>query len=477
MKAGVYVRCSTDMQEDSTDDQLALIRRYCKRESHPIVSEYVDEAVSGGIPIAQRPAARRMLDDAKAHKFECIVVKQLERLGRNAADSISFLELVKRLNIQLLFVHESYADTPAGRLNYNIVAVISQFYRENIGQLIKDHNLERARRGLWRGGTPALGLMLDKETGRLIANPATVEAINLLFESYVRNNGSREATARELNRMGIPSPGGELWVSIKVKRLLRNPIFLGRQTYAGNEYEIDVPEIVPRDLVLQARKLLEATQGKKVKCAPNGAYPYTHIAHCGKCGGYMWCAHPCKPSRGITPMYRCRNRVKSGVCDGAGIAESKLDRLVVPKLAEIVRLRKESILDAASQESARSSAKQKSVTQLAKAVETERSRLLDAYVSGYVDKGLFENKMKGIEERQRQLEQLPGDDLAANELNEVLDVVEHIDEHWQLFTPQEKKGILQVITPRIVVYPSRQTSRAEIHTPLLDEVIVSEIWN
>jgi site-specific DNA recombinase len=61
--------------------------------------EYVDDAISGKVPLGQRPAGARLLADMRAKKFSEVVVCKLDRLGRllrgilDAYDALHDLEV------------------------------------------------------------------------------------------------------------------------------------------------------------------------------------------------------------------------------------------------------------------------------------------------------------------------------------------------------------------------------------------------
>ena len=84
--AAVYLRLSKDdgdkMESDSIRNQRSLIRDFAKQHSEiTLVKEYVDDGFSG--TNFERPDFQKMMEDARNHKINCIIVKGLSRLGRN----------------------------------------------------------------------------------------------------------------------------------------------------------------------------------------------------------------------------------------------------------------------------------------------------------------------------------------------------------------------------------------------------------
>ena len=84
--AAVYLRLSRDdgdkVESDSIRNQRSLLRDFANQHNDiTLVKEYIDDGYSGAN--FERPGFQKMLEDAKEHKINCIIVKDLSRLGRN----------------------------------------------------------------------------------------------------------------------------------------------------------------------------------------------------------------------------------------------------------------------------------------------------------------------------------------------------------------------------------------------------------
>ena len=82
---GIYLRlsCDDDVHGESVSisNQRQMLTQYCREHGLRIVDEYVDDGYSG--TNFDRPGFQRMLDDIEDGKINCIVTKDLSRLGRN----------------------------------------------------------------------------------------------------------------------------------------------------------------------------------------------------------------------------------------------------------------------------------------------------------------------------------------------------------------------------------------------------------
>jgi site-specific DNA recombinase len=96
MPVAVYLRVSTEEQRErqSIQTQRDFAQRYCDLHQLPIHETYADDGVSGTIPLHARPAGHQLLDDARRHCFQQLLVFKLDRPGR---DTRLTLEAVAQL--------------------------------------------------------------------------------------------------------------------------------------------------------------------------------------------------------------------------------------------------------------------------------------------------------------------------------------------------------------------------------------------
>ena len=103
-RTAIYIRLSDEdnnvdgiikAESNSVAAQRLLIRDYMQRNnlSAPMEAlEYVDDGFSG--TNFQRPAFRKMMDDAKCGKINCIIVKDFSRFGRDHLETGNYLERI-----------------------------------------------------------------------------------------------------------------------------------------------------------------------------------------------------------------------------------------------------------------------------------------------------------------------------------------------------------------------------------------------
>ena len=152
MRTAIYARVSLDKQE--TENQIAVLRKYCQAEGHEIVIEYVDEGFTG--KNAKRPAFQQMLKAARNREFDLLLFWSLDRLSREGArETLNHLEWLTFHGVAWRSHTESYLDS-AGIFKDVLISIM--------GTLAKQERIkisERTKAGLAR--VKAKGLPIGRQ--------------------------------------------------------------------------------------------------------------------------------------------------------------------------------------------------------------------------------------------------------------------------------------------------------------------------
>ena len=181
MRAALYARVSTFDQEP--ENQLQELRRYIEARGWTGV-EFVDKGVSGAKD--KRPALDALLKDAKRRRFDVLVCWRLDRLGRNLRHLVTMLEELQHIGVAFVSMGEGIdCTTPAGKLQFHILAALAEFERERIRERVMA-GLQRARTQGKRLGRPTrelpseaiqivqrAGLTVRQAATKLGVSPAT----------------------------------------------------------------------------------------------------------------------------------------------------------------------------------------------------------------------------------------------------------------------------------------------------------------
>ena len=180
-----YVRVSSQMQVDSN---LSLVEQQRRIEGRVLEQGwtlkhiFVEPAVSGSMPLAQRPEGGKLI--ALLQPGDIVIGAKLDRLFRNTVDALQTIEAFRkrRISLWLLDLGGDCTGNGISALVLSILSAVAQFERERIGERLADAKRQMRERGLLQGGSPPFGYTLGEPAGRgrtrhLIPDPAQQEAI------------------------------------------------------------------------------------------------------------------------------------------------------------------------------------------------------------------------------------------------------------------------------------------------------------
>jgi DNA invertase Pin-like site-specific DNA recombinase len=182
MTAALYARVSTTDQ--TCENQLLELRRYCEARGWRTWHEFVDAGVSGSKD--RRPALDELLGHARRRRFDVLVCWRLDRLGRNLRHLVLTLEELRDLGVGFVSLGEGIdLATPAGRLQLHILAALAEFERSR--------SQERVRAGLAR--VRAEGRRLGRPTQEVPVEQLTAVA-SLSVRDAARQLGVSRSTVQ-----------------------------------------------------------------------------------------------------------------------------------------------------------------------------------------------------------------------------------------------------------------------------------------
>lgn len=217
-----YLRVSTDKQADkgvSLDAQRAKVAAYAELYDLDLVEVIVDAGVSA--KTLDRPGLSRALDMLRKGGADALLVVKLDRLTRSVRD---LGDLVARHfapgKSALLSVGEQIdTRSAAGRLVLNVLASVSQWEREAIGERTAMAMQHKAAAGEYTGGEPPFGYSVADDGVRLV--PVEAEQAVLAEARHLRAAGlSLRSVARELDARGIRSRVARPFSAAQIRRMV-----------------------------------------------------------------------------------------------------------------------------------------------------------------------------------------------------------------------------------------------------------------
>jgi DNA invertase Pin-like site-specific DNA recombinase len=163
--AALYARCSTGGQ--TVEPQVLALRAYAAARGLEVVEVYRDSGVSGAK--RERPGLDRLLADARAGRFDAIVVQKLDRLGRSLHHLLDLLGELERIGVGFVSVDDAIdTSTPAGRLFMQIRGAFAEYERTLIVERVNT-GLAAARARGQRLGRPSISRDVVESARRMRA--------------------------------------------------------------------------------------------------------------------------------------------------------------------------------------------------------------------------------------------------------------------------------------------------------------------
>ena len=139
-RVAIYCRVSTTEQAEegySIGEKERLIREYCTKQDYEVYKVFSDAGISGK-DIVHRPAIQELLKDATEKKFDMVMSWKINRLSRKLEDAIKIVNTLDRYGISYQSYSERFeSDTPAGKMQFQMMALVGEFERNTIAQNVK----------------------------------------------------------------------------------------------------------------------------------------------------------------------------------------------------------------------------------------------------------------------------------------------------------------------------------------------------
>ncbi len=245
---GIYIRLSQEDKDkkyesdsESVINQRELLKSFVKNNSFNLVKEYVDDGYSG--TDFERPGFQKMLEDINNKKINCVIVKDLSRLGRDHVMTGYYIETFFPENhIRFMSILESYDSfkNQASNDSSTFIIACNDYYSKQNSVKIRNVLNEKRKNGKFVGSLPCFGYMRDPEDkGHLIPNPETAPIVKKIFKWRADGIGPTEI-ANRLNKEKVSTPSGykktnyssrlidrDNWNISTVKKILSNRIYTG----------------------------------------------------------------------------------------------------------------------------------------------------------------------------------------------------------------------------------------------------------
>lgn len=429
-RVATYERVSSDDQalrqtiKTQTDE---LARSLAGDPNVELVGRYVDDGVSGTIPLAEREGGGQLLRDAAARRFDELQVYKFDRLGRDAVDLLVVRRRFMELGIRVRSVVEGEPDL----LGYDVQAVVADHARREFLRRSADGMARAAREGRYTGGIVPFGYVVGgrKETARLVPDERLVapgltaaDAVRLLYRRLGIDGHSCRRIAAEFNELGVLTHyarDGRLvwrgerhertqaqWRTGRIRNMAVNPVYRGelsfgrRSATAREVIRGSVAPLVAGDLWQAAQDGLAA----RGICPRDrtSSYLLRGLIRCGSCGlSYVGSA-----GRSGVAWYRCNGRHSDrgpflGACPAGAVRADVIESLAWREVERRMTMRSDEppgAAEAAAETPARQEAAR--IAAALAALDEQRLRVTALHIRGLLSAEEFDvNRTRLARER------------------------------------------------------------------------------
>jgi len=377
-KVALYIRLSVldggEKGNDTAETQEAVLRGFMEGKPYFVqVSVYVDNGETG--TDFRRDEFKRLIEDVKSGKVDCIIVKDLSRFGRNYIETGEYLEKIfPFLGVRFIAVNDHYDSidpSSSDSLTMHLKNLVNDVYAKDISRKICPVLRAKQERGEYIGNWAPYGYLKSPENKhKLIVDLETAPVVRQIFQ-YRLDGLGYEDIAKRLRESGTPTVGryrfekgmtkskrleNTVWHGDAIKKILCSQVYIGHMAqgkvrsalWSGqrkiampkeewvivrNTHEAIIDEETFTAVQESNRKVWEERNSRKSHPVPEGATDniLKGIAVCGNCGKSLIWYKKCRENKHTVPRIRVRytyicrtHRNMKESCPFIGIPEPEL---------------------------------------------------------------------------------------------------------------------------------------------------------
>lgn len=248
-KVGMYMRLSQeDMDKkfesdsESVLNQRTIITNYIETNGFVLVKEYVDDGYSG--TNFDRPKFKELLDDISKGIINCVITKDLSRLGRDHIMTGYYTEnYFNEKNVRYIAIYDNIDTFRSYGTSNDFMAmrsVMNDSYSKDNSIKIRGSLSSMRKEGKFVGSSPCYGYMRDpNDKNHLIPDPNTAPVVKKIFElfkndvgvsdicSYLNDNNILTPSAYKNIKNSSRLKNNDSWTISSIRKILKNEMYVG----------------------------------------------------------------------------------------------------------------------------------------------------------------------------------------------------------------------------------------------------------
>lgn len=367
LKVCFYARVSTDKDEQlhSLSAQVSFFNDYISKVPNwYFIGSYIDEGISG-TSVKKREEFLRMIEDAKKHKFDLILTKEISRFSRSTLDSIKYTQELLQDGVGVYFLNDNINTIlPDSELRLTMMSSIAQDEVRRLSERVSFGMRRSIDSGVVLGCSNIYGYVKDK--GKLVIDEKQAEMIKIIYDRYANTTDGLSKVSKYLYSLGYKSKTGKRLDTTILTRIIENPKYKGY--YCGHKTKVldyrtkqkkklsesdwiiykdteNVPPIVSEELWERANKKLKQRQDSFTNRAVNKKVFQNRYTYSGKiyCGCHNLTYHRSSAGkRKNNPVWECQVYRKESLkgCSNPRVFEYELDIVFKDMFKKLLKRRK-----------------------------------------------------------------------------------------------------------------------------------------
>lgn len=227
-----YGRVSTEHEAQISALQNQLQWYDDQAKFHPnwlVQRKYIDEGITG-TQAKKRPSFLEMVADARKHKFDLIVTREVCRFARNTVDTLVVTRELKALGVEVYFVEDNiWTMDGDGELRLTIMATLAQEESRKTSERVRAGQKISRDKGVLYGNGNILGYKRVGDTYEIVEEEA--ETVRMIYDMYESGMGMQRIRNELIKRGRKDKEGLVRWECTKISRMLHNATYKGYQGY------------------------------------------------------------------------------------------------------------------------------------------------------------------------------------------------------------------------------------------------------
>lgn len=331
-RAVIYARFSCDKQrEESIEGQIRECMAFARNKGFTVVKNYVDQAISARAD--DRPQFQRMINDARGHGFDVVIVWKVDRFSRSRYDALKYKAILKKNGVRLVSATEAISDGPEGILLESVLDGLAEYYSVDLSEKVARGMTENVLNGKSNGGSPTFGFAT--KDGKIVIDEHDAHVVRELFRLYTTTSVTSHGLVKVLEERGLTRKNEKPLCSGTINHIVRNERYCGIFKF----WEIvnkttGYPRLVDDETF---RKSIDKLSENRLQTGRHTAVtPYALFGktHCGYCGNLVR-AYAGTSSTGKEHFYyRCRASSLKKNCQGKAIDKNLLEMSVMDEIQD-----------------------------------------------------------------------------------------------------------------------------------------------